>query len=399
MNFWKRKVGLMFFGSMINNLIEGLQAFKNVISFSSMPKEKRTVTFYCENANYYPHLELLLETILNKTSLNVCYVSSSRDDPGLGISHPKLECFFIGYGFMRNYFFEKLNTKLLILTMPDLGNFQIKRSNSDVHYAYTQHSLVSTHMIYRDKAFDHYDSILCAGPHHVVELEKAENLYSLKKKNLVEFGYPILDRLLDKVDENKKEMQTSVTNKNKLKILIAPSWGPEGIIESGICLKIIKDLLKLEHAVIVRPHPQTLIFNSEMVSEIRNTFLHSDKVSVEVDVQGHESLLQSDLMISDWSGVALEYAFGFKKPVIFCDIPKKINNPKYLELGIIPLEEQIRSKVGTIWDTNSSIGEAIENCKSCFNYDQLELLSKKYIYNIKRSDQAFINFLKSLDFI
>ena len=104
-------------------------------------------------------------------------------------------------------------------------------------------------------------------------------------------------------------------------------------------------------------------------------------------------------MISDWSGVALEYAFGFKKPVIFCDIPKKINNPKYLELGIIPLEEQIRSKVGTIWDTNSSIGEAIENCKSCFNYDQLELLSKKYIYNIKRSDQAFINFLKSLDFI
>ena len=35
------------------------------------------------------------------------------------------------------------------------------------------------------------------------------------------------------------------------------------------------------------------------------------------------SLYQSDLMISDWSGVAFEYAFAFNKPVIFCDVPKK----------------------------------------------------------------------------
>ena len=32
-------------------------------------------------------------------------------------------------------------------------------------------------------------------------------------------------------------------------------------------------------------------------------------------------------MVSDWSGAALEYSFGLKKPVIFLDLPKKVNNP------------------------------------------------------------------------
>jgi hypothetical protein len=384
---------------MINNLIDGFLAFKNIISFSALSKNKRIIVFYSEGANYYPHLKILLKTVLEKTNLNVCYVSSSRDDPGLAITNPKLSCFFIGFGFVRNYFFENIDAQLIVLTMPDLGNFQIKRSKFNVHYAYTQHSLVSSHMIYRNKAFDNYDSILCAGPHHIDEIKKAEKIYNLNQKNLVKFGYPRLDQLLNRDSINAKVTKINSNNKNELLILIAPSWGPEGVIESGLCLKLVQELLELGHSVVVRPHPQTINLNNEKVIEIKNTFLVSNRVTLEVDVQGYESLLSSDIMISDWSGVALEFAFGFRKPVIFCDVPKKINNPSYLDLELEPIENHIRDKIGSIWDTKSPIHQVINKCKNNINNEKLELLSNKYVYNIQKTDEAFIGFLESLNLI
>ena len=42
-----------------------------------------------------------------------------------------------------------------------------------------------------------------------------------------------------------------------------------------------------------------------------------------------KSFDKADLMISDWSGVAFEFAFGLEKPVIFIDLPKKINNSDF----------------------------------------------------------------------
>ena len=33
-------------------------------------------------------------------------------------------------------------------------------------------------------------------------------------------------------------------------------------------------------------------------------------------------------MVSDWSGVAMEFAFGLERPVLFIDVPRKTNNPE-----------------------------------------------------------------------
>jgi len=389
----------MRFGGMINNIIERALALKSAINFSTLTSESRRITFYSESANYYPHLELLLKTVLEQTNINGGLLSSSRNDPILAVSHPRLNSFFIGSGYVRNYIFENINTQLLILTMPDLNNFQLKRSRFNVHYAYTQHSLVSSHMIYRYSAFDHYDTILCAGPHHIAEIEATFRHYNLRNKNLVKFGYPRLDRLIKYGEQKVKKSIAFDNNKEQLLILIAPSWGPEGIIESGLCFKLIKKLLELRHMVIVRPHPQTIKFNNEKIIEIRNTFSLDDRVILEVDVQGYDSLWSSDIMISDWSGVALEYALGFKKPVIFCNVPKKINNPRYLDINLVPLEVSIRNEIGTIWDIKSPIENAIIECKHKLDQSKFELLTKKYVYNLMKSDEAFINFLKSLKLI
>ena len=52
-------------------------------------------------------------------------------------------------------------------------------------------------------------------------------------------------------------------------------------------------------------------------------------------------------MISDWSGVALEYAFGVERPILFMDVPRKVNNPEYERIGLPPIEIDIRNAIGS----------------------------------------------------
>jgi YidC/Oxa1 family membrane protein insertase len=58
--------------------------------------------------------------------------------------------------------------------------------------------------------------------------------------------------------------------------------------------------------------------------------------------------MKSDIMITDWSGAAIEYAFTLERPVLYIDVPKKIHNPDYEKLPEIPLEISIRDKIGEI---------------------------------------------------
>ena len=53
-------------------------------------------------------------------------------------------------------------------------------------------------------------------------------------------------------------------------------------------------------------------------------------------------------MVSDWSGAALEYAFGLERPVLFVDVPRKVNNPEYERLGIEPFEASVREQIGRV---------------------------------------------------
>ena len=60
------------------------------------------------------------------------------------------------------------------------------------------------------------------------------------------------------------------------------------------------------------------------------------------------SLLESDLLVCDWSAMAIEYALGLGKPVLFVGVPPRVRNPKFAELGLEPMEMRIRRELGTI---------------------------------------------------
>jgi hypothetical protein len=356
----------------------------DVIRFISLPKEQRSITFYSEGRNYWPHLEGIINELLDKSDLHVCYISSDKNDPGLFIKHARYFSFNIDEGFFRNWLFENIDTYILVMTMPDLNQFQIKKSKNKVHYVYIQHSLVSLHMAYREGAFDHFDTIFCAGPHHIKEIRAMEIKYDLPKKNLVEHGYGRLDSI---IHTSKNKLLTKNFIKKNKHALIAPSWGSEGTIESGKAEKLIDQLLELKFKVTLRPHPQTIKFSKNEIDKILAKHKNNSLFNYEKNVDGQESLHASDFMISDWSGAALDYAFGLNKPVFFLDIPRKINNPNYKDIGIEPFESFIRNIVGVIIQDVDNLLMSIDKILPKIHYDK---------YYFKNSNENGANALKKI---
>ena len=343
------------------------------------------MTFYSEGKNYWPHLSGLLTFLLENSDIEVCYVSSCSNDPGLVLEHQRLYTFLIGDGFIRNWFFENLETDVMVMTMPDLHQYQVKRSKSPVHYVYVQHSLVSLHMAYREGAFDYFDTIFCSGPHHELEVNKLVKARGLRPISTVAHGYGRLDSL------RKKSPQAKTAPPQQPIVLIAPTWGDTSIIEFGAADGIIKSLLEQNCQVILRPHPQTLMFSPKAVSTLVEKYAKDRRFSFEAAVDGEESLLKSDIMISDWSGAALEYALGLNKPVIFIDVPRKVNNAAYEALDLDPLESSIREEIGVVLqpDERFDVREHID-CK----FGKID--SKKYIYNVGNSDAIGANYILGL---
>jgi len=50
----------------------------------------------------------------------------------------------------------------------------------------------------------------------------------------------------------------------------------------------------------------------------------------------------------------LDHAFGLHKPVLFIDVPRKINNPNYFDIDIEPFEVGVRHEIGEVIDMNAT---------------------------------------------
>tara|TARA_Y100000590_G_scaffold290537_1_gene327044 strand:- start:3700 stop:4872 length:1173 start_codon:yes stop_codon:yes gene_type:complete len=360
--------------------------------FEKLSDIQRSIVFYVEDENYYIYLKSIMNELTKIQKINICYVTSSKSDPLLEIQNEKIKSFYIGNGTVRTKFFLNLKADLLIMTMPDLETFHIKRSKvKSVNYVYVFHSAVSTHLIYRKDAFDNFDTILCVGDYQIKEIQERELKYNLNCKKLIKCGYPRLDELI-------KEYQTFLElNKNYLvenQILIAPSWGENGLIETK-GEEIISKLLDSDYKVILRPHPMTIKKSSKIIQKIKDKFVQNQNFKFEQDIRTFDSFFTSEYVISDWSGVAIEYAFTTKKPVLFIDLPKKMRNQEYEKISFVPLEERIREQIGEILSPNdiSQLDGKIHFMKK--NQDEyskiIESIYHEIIFNKGNSAEIAVN--------
>jgi hypothetical protein len=144
-------------------------------------------------------------------------------------------------------------------------------------------------------------------------------------------------------------MHTSaaMNTEHKPVVLIAPTWGDTSIF--NVCgTELIEVLLAAKFHVIMRPHYQSNRLTPGVIMQTRKRFESRDGFEY-IDRMGETaSLFRSDILVTDWSAMALEYSMGLEKPVLFIDVPRRIRNPDWQELGIEPMESAIRSQVGAI---------------------------------------------------
>jgi CDP-glycerol glycerophosphotransferase (TagB/SpsB family) len=361
-----------------------LKHLLQAVKFMRLPCNMRRLVFYSEGANYWPLFQGLIDEILCRSNTNICYITSDKSDPGYTYKSDNYQSFLIDESYIRNWLFSNIQADVMVMTMPDLNQYQVKRSKHNVHYIYLQHALMSLHMAYRYGAFDYYDTIFCAGPHHVKEVRRTEHVYKLPRKKILKHGYARLDSII-------RQNYSKQACNNKIKCAVfAPTWGDKGVIELGLSDKVIDRLLSIKCKVIFRPHPETLKSSKGIVEKIVNKYSGNKMFFYENSVATLDSFIESDFMVSDWSGSALEYSLGLNKPVVFLNTPKKINNHEYQDLEITPFEVSIREYVGVVVDIDDINRPLID---SLINVD---IDPNKYVFNVGKSNSCGVDYILKL---
>jgi YidC/Oxa1 family membrane protein insertase len=328
------------------------QDWKSFRRFQRLPPGDRNIVFYSETHQDWHHLQPLIDFLTQRMSRTVCHVTS---EPSVPLpSAPGLHGFRMGPGAICTWFFQTIKADVMVLTMLDLQNFHLKRSVHPVHYAYVFHSMGSTHMVDHASSYDHYDSLLCVGPHHVAEIRRREELHRLPAKHLFAHGYPRLERLVALASAGGAPALRRLAAQTT--VLLAPTWGEQSILH--VCGEpLIAALLASGISVILRPHYQTTRLAPRLIEGLVARFGADPGFRHVVRMEESASLFESDVLICDWSAMAIEYALGLGKPVLFIDVPPRIRNPNYAELGLEPMEMRIRRELGAVLPLDR-VGEA-----------------------------------------
>jgi YidC/Oxa1 family membrane protein insertase len=203
-------------------------------------------------------------------------------------------------------------------------------------------------MVYREGAFDAYDTIFAAGPHHCSEVREIEQLRGTKAKTIIEQGYVLLDRYRELASEARaRKSPDQVSEKKIITVLVSPSWGPEGLLEN-YAEETVLPLIGAGMRVILRPHIRTLQLAGQKINPMIESLEGNPLFTLDLEPSAIQSFRQSDVMVSAWSGVSLEYALAFQKPVISIDVPRKNFNPQYSQITSEPIEISIRDAIGLV---------------------------------------------------
>lgn len=314
------------------------KAFKHVAN--------KHVVIYSEKSGFYKYYKDLIAQMLKRSNVTIHYVTNDFNDCIFEIAKqdPRIKPYYIGLR-KTTLLMMLVETDVFIMTTPDLDKYYLKRSfmKKDIEYIYAPHDTMSVHMGFNEGALDAFDTILCTGPHVVNEVRATEKVYGLKEKKLVEFGFPLLDELVEKGRKENQNKQPS----SKKEILIAPSWQEDNILDSCID-QLIDNLYSEDYHITVRPHPEYAKRCGYKLNSLVEKYKdkQGDKLSFELDFSVNKSIYTADLLITDWSGISAEYCFATQRPALFINTQMKVCNQNWQKIGITPVEINLRSEIG-----------------------------------------------------
>ncbi len=351
------------------------------------------LVIYSESSGFYKYYKGIVEYILEHSNITIHYITGDPDDQIFKLSkeQPRIRAYYIGEKRLITMMM-KMDADIVAMTMPDIENYHIKRSyvRKDIEYIYIPHGMDSLNLTMRTGSMDHYDTVFCVGKHQKEEIEKTEAAYELPHKTLVEWGYSLLDEMREDYQKLPK------TNNDVKRILIAPSWQTDNIVDS--CLEEILDgLAGKGYQVIVRPHPQHVRHRAEQMEALKKKYENQPDIEIQTDFSSNQTVFEADLMITDWSGIAYEYAYTTQKPVLFINTPMKVMNPEYERIDTVPLNILLRDEIGCSLDLEhlNEIAERVDMLlqESDAYYEKIGDFVEEYVYNLGTSSKVGADYI------
>lgn len=109
-------------------------------------------------------------------------------------------------------------------------------------------------------------------------------------------------------------------------------------------------------------------------------------IAFETDFSTNESQYRSDVMITDWSGISMEFSFATLKPCIYIDTPMKVLNPDWEKYESRPALLEIRSQIGQSFrlDEVDRIGQTVADIQQGKILDQASIAKMigQYVYHV-----------------
>ena len=238
-------------------------------------------------------------------------------------SKENIKLFIFKTNFFREILFLTIKLKFLYSSTPDLNNSLFKRSKfSKCKYIYLQHSLIGLIAGYNQDAFKSFDAIQAIHKYQYEEIKEISKKYNLK-----------IRAFKGKYNFLKYKISSSI-KKPKAEVLIAPSWNTK--FYELKCHVLLSNLLKEKKiSFFIRPHPMSIKKKEISLIELNNLKIDAS-IDKEIDFN------QFSFLVSDWSGIFLEYAFLKNKKCFLINTPRKLlnNSFKHFSSKSIELEER-----------------------------------------------------------
>lgn len=343
----------------------------------------KQIVFYSEKNGFYKYYKDVIEYILNKTDIVVHYITSDVADEVRNLESDNFRTYYIGENKLI-VLMMKMDADIVVMTMPDLQKYHIKRSmvRNDIEYIYMDHGMNSLNMMLRKHALDYFDTVFVANDLVYNEIREQERVYGLIEKKLIKYGYCLIDNMIRAHENDSKE------EKVRPSILIGPSWQPDNIMDS--CIDTILDAIGGQnYDIVVRPHPQFVRHYPDKIEALRNRYAENKNITVQTDFSSNSTVFNADIMITDWSGIAYEYSLSTLRPTLFINTPMKVMNPDYKEIDVVPFDVEIRNQIGIALELDevSTISESIRTLLSDtrFSSESMKEIRDKYLYNVGNS--------------
>ncbi|MEZ4743573.1 MAG: CDP-glycerol glycerophosphotransferase family protein [Bdellovibrionota bacterium] len=348
-------------------------AIKNLLNRQSDFEFSNDVVVHIEGPQYWNTFSSIIEH-LNGTELNVICVSYGEMPPANLEKNVRFKIFRSQEESI--FYMNKIEAKIVLSTTPQLDVYSLKKSSKVGVYAYVFHAPTDV-AFYEKHALDHYDLVFCVGEYHKKSIRKLEAVRNSKTKDLLEGGCPYYD--------NYKQSLVSRNSNEKLTILYAPSWGARNSLKKfGIV--ILEQLLEGDFDIVLRPHPQSYVSEADFMDEVLSFCVSSPRIKIDKNINIAESIKESDLLLSDISGVIFDYAFLAGKPIVLFEMGIDVSGYEAEDLDEI-WELNIRKKIALeIQECDVfNLNERIRTYIASYKQEDNLMVAQSEIFNFKNS--------------